>query len=148
MGVRFLLGAPQLKMGVIMRTETEILNDVYGPQYPAQVLPSAARTESVNSGVFPAGGAGLRVFINVTAAADTPSITAKIQGVSPVGTYYDLLTSAAITGTGLTVLTVYPGMAVVSNQSVSQPAPRRFRVVMTHSDGDSITYSVTYEMLP
>lgn len=131
-----------------MRTESEIFNEVYGPDIPQTILASAARTATNTSDVFTAGGAGIRVFINVTAITDTPSITAKIQGVAPDGTAYDLLTSAAIVATGLTVLTIYPGATVAANVTLSLPAPRRFKVVMTHSDADSITYSVTYERLP
>jgi hypothetical protein len=87
---------------------------------------------------------GAVVFIDCTAVADTPSVVFTIQGKEPLGDeYYDILASAAITGTGNTVLRVYPTLTAAANAAANHPLPRVWRVLATHADADSITYSVT-----
>ena len=115
------------------------------------VLQSAARTASVNSSTFPntQGHRGLHLIIDATASADTPSVVFTVQGYSPLGNdFYTILASAAITATGTTVLRVYPGLAASANVSVSDCLPHLWRVLATHADGDSITYSVAATLLP
>ena len=66
-----------------------------------------------------------------------------MQGKDPAsGKYYDLIESAAITGVGTTVLSIRPGITTTANLAVSNSVPKRIRVVATHADADSITYSV------
>lgn len=113
---------------------------------------SAARTatptpmsDQVNRGQW----RGLRVTINVTAIAATPSVVFTIQGKDPVtGAYYTVLASAAVTGTGVTTLYVYPGSAVTANAAANFHLPSTWRVIATHGDADSITYVVGAELLP
>ena len=88
-------------------------------------------------------GRGLKLTINVTAATDTPSVVFTVEGKDSVsGEYYTLLTSAAITATGKTVLTIYPGATAAANVTVNDVLPIDWRVRATHADADSITYSV------
>lgn len=114
------------------------------------VLPSAARTATTASNVFPNPGfRGLDLIIDCTAAADTPSVVFTIQGYSPLGDdYYTVLASAAITGTGTTVLRVYPGLTATANTVANFVLPHLWRVNAVHADADSITYSVNAVMLP
>ena len=68
---------------------------------------------------------------------------ARIEGKDLIsGKYYTVLASAAITGTGTTVLKVYPGITASANASASDILPRTWRVTATHANTDSITYSV------
>lgn len=108
------------------------------------VLPLAARTASVDSVVFEnMEGRGVKVVIDVTAETDTPDITVKVQGRDHVsGKFYDLITSATISSTGTTVLTVYPGITAATNVSVSDVLPRFWRVSVAADDTDSMTYSI------
>ena len=86
---------------------------------------------------------GVVVIIDVTAASDTPSVVATIEGKDPASAkWYNLLTAAAVTGTGTTVLRVYPGLTAVANLTATDLLPSIWRVVMTHGDADSITYTV------
>ena len=90
---------------------------------------------------------GVKVFIDVTASADTPSVTFTIQERDQVGRdFKDILTSAAQTGaiSAPVVLTVYPGCVAVANTVLNEPLAREWRIKATHADGDSITYSVSY----
>jgi hypothetical protein len=110
----------------------------------ATVLASAARTATNNSAdLTNYDGRGLHLVIDVTAASATPSVTFTIQGKDELsGKYYTLLVSAAITGVGTTVLKVYPGLTAAANLVASDILPRTWRVLATHADADSITYSV------
>lgn len=114
------------------------------------VFTSAARTATENSAVFHSdGNRGVHLVIDATAAADTPSVVFTLQGYSGLGDdYYTLLASAAITGTGTTVLRVFPGSTVTANLAANDTMPPRWRVIATHADTDSITYSVTANLLP
>lgn len=115
------------------------------------VLASAARTATANSEDFlNSRFRGVKIFVKVTAKADTPSITVSIQEKDPVsGEYRTILTSAAITDVTATptVLTVYPGVTAAANVAASEPLGNTWRVVVTHADGDSITYSVGYSYI-
>jgi len=113
------------------------------------LLASAARTASTASEWFSNDEfRGVHVTIKVTAVTSSPSVTFKIQGLDRTsGATYDLLTSAAITGTGQTELKVYPGLTAAANTVVSDVLPRDWRVSATHSNTDSITYSVGFSAL-
>lgn len=110
---------------------------------------SAARTATPTAASVPAGRYNfLRVVIDVTAITATPSVVVTIDGLDPVsGKYWNLLTSAAITATGTTVLTVGPGLPVTANVSANQVLPDTLRITMTHGDADSITYTVAAHLM-
>lgn len=108
------------------------------------LLASAARTATPTiADQSDPNAEGLHLIVNVSAASDTPSITPKIQGKGPLGTYYDLLVGVAMTGTGTQVLKLGPGIAPVPNGAAADYLPDTWRAVVTHGDADSITYSVT-----
>ena len=87
---------------------------------------------------------GVHVIIDVTAVT-TGTLTPKIQGKDPAsGKYYDVLVGAAISGTGTTVIKVYPGIAPSASAAAQDILPRTWRVVLTKSDASSWTYSVGY----
>lgn len=109
------------------------------------VFASAARTATPTpfDGSASAGVRGLHLVIDATAVTATPSVVFTVQGADPVsGKFYTILASAAITATGTTVLRVYPGLTAAANTVASDVLPPRWRVIATHADADSITYSV------
>lgn len=92
---------------------------------------------------------GLHVVIDATAVTDTPSVVFTIQGYSPLGDdYYTILASAAVTGTGTTVLRVFPGATNAANTVANDQLPALWRVNAVHGDADAITYSVNAVLLP
>jgi hypothetical protein len=119
----------------------------YNENFP--VLPSAARTATVTGDdIKNLLSRGLHLIIDVTSVTSTPSIVPKIQGKDPVsGKYYDLITGAAITTTGTTILKLFPTATAVANLAVNDFLPSVFRVVMTHGNANSATYSVAANML-
>ena len=113
------------------------------------LLPSVARIATTNSpDIANLGANGVHVVIDVTAVTATPSVVPTVQGKDPVsGKYYTLLVGAAITATGTTVLKVFPSATAVANLAANDIVPELFRVIMTHGDADSITYSVSANLV-
>ena len=109
------------------------------------VFASAARTATV-SARFSCASLGGLFYINVSAAAATPSVVFTVKGVDPSGSgvTHDILASAAITGTGLTVLRVHPSLTAAANTIAKDILPSEITVTATHADADSITYSVEF----
>lgn len=110
---------------------------------------SAARTATPTAVELTSEEArGLHLVIDVTAITSTPSVVPTIDAYDPLsGKWYNLLTGNAIVATGTTVLKIYPGIVAVPNGAASDVVPDVFRVVMTHADADSITYSVAAHLV-
>ena len=109
-----------------------------------EIFPSAARTATASATLVTDAMHGL-FFINVTAVTATPSVVFTIYGLSPVGdTAYTILASAAITGTGLTVLRVSPHLTAAANTIAKDILPAAVKVTAVHAGADSITYSMSY----
>lgn len=91
---------------------------------------------------------GAIITIDVTAVAATPSVVFNVLGVDQkTGATWTILSSAAITGTGTTVLMIGEGIADETNLSANSLLPSEFRIDPVHADGDSITYSVSVEIV-
>lgn len=109
------------------------------------VLPSAARTATPDTEEFelPRGARSLVFVVDVTAVASTPSTVVKVSGVDRTsGKVYDILTSAALTGTGTTVYRVGPGLTTAANLVANDALPPVIRFTATHGNANSMTYSV------
>jgi hypothetical protein len=108
------------------------------------IFASQARTATTSATISVESCEGL-FFINVTAAAATPSVVFTIAGLSPNGsTAYTILESAAITGAGLTVLRVSPQLTAAANTIAKDLLPAALKITATHADADSITYSMHF----
>lgn len=90
---------------------------------------------------------GIQVVVDITAITGT-NIVVTIQGKDPTsGKYFTLLASAALTGTGTTVLTVYPGCIAAANSVANLPLPRTWRVITTNTAISAITATVAGSMI-
>lgn len=109
-----------------------------------EVYASAARTATPDTVELEvAGYRGLHLVIDCTDSAATPSVVFTIQGIDRVSAKaYTILASAAITGAGTTVLRVGPGLTASANVVANDVLPPVIRILATHADTDSITYSV------
>jgi hypothetical protein len=113
------------------------------------IFASAARTATPTPATITSEYTQGLFFINVTAVTDTPSVVFTISGEAPNGsTLYTILVSAAITGTGLTVLRVSPHLTAAANHIAKDILPSALRVAPVHADADSITYSMHYIGMP
>lgn len=112
------------------------------------LLASAARTATpAPADQLNYGSAGLVVTINVTAIGVAPSVVPAIQFKDAAGVYYTLLTGAAITAIGATILRLDPRLPAVANLIAQVHFGRTFRVNLAHSNADSITYSVSADLV-
>lgn len=110
----------------------------------ATILASAARTASNSSSDFTNKHTiGAHLILDITVAPGIETLTIAVEGKDPTsGKYYSVLTSAALTATGTTILKVYPGITATANLAVSDILPSTFRVTATHSAASSWTYSI------
>lgn len=126
------------------------------PVYPdLTIFPSAARTTSVNSAdqvMEGWQGKGVRLYVDVTAVAGTPTLDIKVQGLDQAsGDYYDIPGAAfpQITAVVTDILTVYPGIAETANETVSDVLPKTWRVVATiGGTTPSFTFSLGACIIP
>lgn len=112
------------------------------------VFASKARTATHSSPDFRNDNAtGLIVFIDATNIVNTPSVTFSIEGKDPAsGKYYTLLTSQAVASATTKVLRLHPSLTA-ANDVAKESLPAVWRITATHSDTDSITYSVGASMI-
>lgn len=112
-------------------------------------LTTGARTTTQTGTDITSGGQkGLRVLTNITSAG-TGSITITIQCKDDTSSsYFDLINSGALTANGLYSLMVYPGIDAVANVAANTTGARSYRIVSTHNNANSMTYSVGYTLLP
>lgn len=114
-----------------------------------ELLPSAARTATVTTAKqYTPNIERLMVFIDATDSAATPSVVPAIRAhkPDPKATADDavaLLTGAAITGAGNTILQIGPGLTEAANLVAADLIPAEWDVILTHADADSITYAVS-----
>lgn len=110
-------------------------------------LTSSARTVTTSSAdIVNTSYRGVHVLINVTSFT-SGTWTPTVEGKDPVsGTYYTICTGTVISGTGLTILKVYPGAyAQVENSPVCGDfVPRTWRVTVIGASTPSATFSVGY----
>lgn len=112
------------------------------PQYPyapgnsdlgALVTLTAASASGNTMDLTNGVGRGVRVNVNITALTGTsPTLTVTIQGKDAAsGTYYTILASTALSATGFTRLTIYPGLTAAANSIASDIVPRDWRIAYT-----------------
>lgn len=108
------------------------------------VFPSAART-ATSSATFTSKHRAGFFFINCTAGTAGFSVVFTIAGNDPAsGAAVTLLASAAITGTGMTVLRIDSALTAAANTIAKDSLPEAVTVTATHADAKSVTYSVGF----
>ena len=93
--------------------------------------------------ISPSGREGIIVVLDVTTASGY-SATVSINGKDDVsGKTWVILAATAITAAGTKVIRVRPGLANVNNVAAGDVLPHTVEVQVTHTDGTSITYSLS-----
>lgn len=111
---------------------------------PRTIFASTART-ATESATFACGTLGGIFIIDATAVTATGSVVFTILGCDPAsGKTYTILASAAIVGTGTTVLRVHPELTAAANTIAKDMLPAAVKVTATHANGVSVTYSVGF----
>lgn len=79
----------------------------------------------------------------VTSVIGTGSITVTINGKDKQsGTYYLLLSGAAVVTNTTNRYTVYPGLTAAANVTASDVLPELWQIVVTHNNANATTYTV------
>lgn len=111
---------------------------------PQIVMASAART-ATHSVTMVTPCLGGVFIIDCTAVTVTPSVVFTVAGVDPASDKaYTILASAAITGTGTTVLRIHPSLTAAANTIAKDVLPQALKITATHANADSITYSLGF----
>jgi hypothetical protein len=108
------------------------------------VAASASRTIATTFGNFTnVNHRTLHIIVGVTViGADSLVIDIEARELFPPFSFYPLLTSAAITTTGVTVLKIGVGFTPVPDLTANNMIPAVWRVVATPAGADPITYSI------
>lgn len=124
----------------------EALNAVLNQEIT--VLASGARTTTQTSSDYTNQDArALIVTLDVTSAG-TGSITVTIQGKDAVsGKYFTLLAGAAVTTVTTNRYKVSPDLAAVANVTAQDHVTPTFRILVTHNNANTITYSVGAQLV-
>lgn len=100
------------------------------------------------------GADDLVIVLDFHKVGSAPSVVFTIQGVcfpnGPDGApvVWDILASAAVTSTGVTVYRVSDSMTAVTNVTAQDVVPDFFQVKCDHSNTDTATYSITAILAP
>jgi hypothetical protein len=111
---------------------------------PTTLYASAARTANPTAHEpyrLTGKARGILVQIDCTSITSTPSVVFTVQNMSS-DAWATALASAAVTAAGTTNLVVHPSAADRANVSENTQLTDVWRVIATHGDTDSITYSV------
>lgn len=95
-----------------------------------------------SSDIINDGWPGVIVSVDVDAIS-AGSITVNIEGRLPDGNYYNILSSAAISSTGVTVLRVHPAIVETANVAASDLLPNKWRITVAGSP-TGLTATATY----
>lgn len=109
------------------------------------IFEKASRTATTSATLSVESSSGL-FFIDVTALTAGASLVFTIAGVSPTNSasVYTILASAAITGTGLTVLRVHPQLTASANLIAKDVLPASLKVTCTAADNKAVTYEMRF----
>jgi hypothetical protein len=117
-------------------------------------LASAARTAGASgASMINVANRGVMIVVDITASTTGNILTLNVQAMGPSGTYTTIYSFAALTmsAVGQYHFCIYPGAASAGAWKAAPlqgPIPRHFRVITTHTDAVSITYSVSVVQLP
>jgi hypothetical protein len=130
-----------------------VITELYGAR-SFEVYASAARTAAPSDTMeFQSFGRanGLLLVLSVTGVTATPLLTVTISGVDRAGTTWTVLSNTTAIGTtGTRLFRVRPCLTAVNtdpNYTVNDVLPSSVRIACTHGDSDSITYSLTGQLV-
>ncbi|MCS4157670.1 hypothetical protein [Salinibacter ruber] len=105
---------------------------------------SARTTDTQTSGAYK----GVMVFVNVNNIGGTsPELTARIQRKTPGGVVQNVISTGALTASGLSTLQVHPSLSDSSNKRAGELLGREWRVdvgIKTSAGDESYQYDIEY----
>ena len=107
------------------------------------VLASASRTTTQTSDDLAVSARSIEVRLNMTVVG-TGSVTVAINGKDLAsGTYYNLLTGAAVVTNSMNRYKVSPHLTAAANATAQDIVPDVVQIVVTANNANPATYSVT-----
>lgn len=137
-----LASTAQLGQVAVINSYPKITYNIQDPNYSTSTVAASGVTTIGPMATYP-GAECLKVIIDVITLVATKTLTVKIQSWYynlVADSWYDVLTSAAITSTGRTVLAVGPGLTPVANLVANDYLGPFMQIVITPSDATA--YSV------
>jgi hypothetical protein len=122
------------------------------PSYPAFIMPvvdlgavitaSGATTTQTSADQPNPGFHGIKVVLSMTVVG-TGSVTLSIRGKDSVsGSYYTILTGAAVTTNSVNVYTVFPNATATANVSINDFLPATWNIQVVANNANATTYTV------
>jgi len=113
------------------------------------LLASAARTaEAAAIPQVNLAALGLHAYLKITANTGGISIKPIVEAQDVLtGDWYPILTSSNMTAIGVRVLKVYPGLAGTASMVAGDVLPLNWRVRVEHNNVNSVTYSLSANLL-
>lgn len=91
---------------------------------------------------------GGNFLLDINDTLGTASVVLTIQGLDETsGEFYTLLTSAAKTAPGQTLMTIFPGAPTTANVSANLQIPKFFRAILYVPAGDSVKATVGVSLI-
>lgn len=119
------------------------------------VSSSASRTADFNSTDLSGNHRGAYVFLDINSADSSADVQLQVEGKSPGGTYFDLLTGSSFvpsTGASVKPYLVYPSGSTKVDGELSgissAPLPGTWRVTVGHGTTKAVDYSIEAIRLP
>lgn len=123
----------------------EYITDNYGNQIQVSGAQTATGTGSAITN-YDAKGASFIINTTAVTGTDTPTMVVKFQMQDIVSSNWVDIPGAVtgnITGTGQTLITLYPGLTVSANSKIDFPLPRIYRAAWTITGTTpSFTFSI------
>lgn len=112
------------------------------------IFASAARTTNQTSAdIVNDGYEGIEICLDLTAFTTAASLTLAYQEWIAGKGYVQLVVGTALTAVGQSFIRVFPGMPDTANTARNTFAPKQWRIVVVHGNGNSHTYSATAKLL-
>lgn len=126
---------------------TSLITD--GRHSTVTLLASAARIAEVPAAAqVNLAALGLHVYLKITANTGGISIKPIIEAQDILtGDWYPILTSSNMTAIGVRVLKVYPGFSGTASMVTGDVLPLNWRVRVEHNNANSVTYSLSANLL-
>jgi hypothetical protein len=94
----------------------------------------------------PEGSGG--TLVTDVSNAGTGSVAPKIEGVTPHGTVFPLLTGVAIVANGQQVLKIGRGLTAAANAVANDQLPAKVRITFTHANANPMDYKASLCLTP
>lgn len=120
------------------------------------LLSSSARTATTSSAQIDSSDLtykGVKAVIDITSVSTSGSVSLVLEGYDEtLGKYFTLISSAALTSSGITVVNVHPDLTAVTNKIAQDFLTDKWKATVTHTGFDgtnpaSVTYAVSAHML-